>query len=60
MYKKPYKSIKNKPLNYCSELLSKTEAGKRKIRLVGVSVCGLENETDEREDKQMIFNFNTV
>jgi DNA polymerase-4 len=44
--------------NCCSELLSKTEAGKRKVRLVGVSVSGLKNERDEKvEDKQLTFTF---
>lgn len=38
-------------------LLRSTEAGNKKIRLLGISVSNFENEDDECRDKQLLFQF---
>jgi hypothetical protein len=38
-------------------LLKKTEAGSRKIRLLGVTVSNFENETQNKFPKQLLFPF---
>lgn len=44
-------------LDNAKTLLEKTEAGDRKVRLLGISVSNLDSEEDEYEDVQLILPF---